>query len=350
MTKAFNAIKAPRACWAKAASGLRVAAINGKRLGRLLLPLAAGLGFAAAAGAAGYPDHPVTLVVPYTAGTMDNLARMIAQRLGPELGQSVIVMNKPGAGGAVGGAFVSRAKPDGYTLLISATGPISISPVVYKDLGYKPATDLAPVVQLTASPFALATSEAFKGNSVKDLIALLKSHPGKYNYASTGNGTIVHLFGEYFKKLTGTQFTHIPYPGGAPATMAMLKGDVLFSITNIPNVQSQIAAHKLKGLATTGATRSPALPDLPTMTEAGVKDFDLIGWFGMFAPKGTPEPILEKINAAVSKVMNDPQVKKLLLAQGDEVHTQSVPEFRAFIAKSDASWAKIARDAHVTVQ
>ncbi len=322
--------------------------LNKKRVQLLLTTLA--LTTTASTWAADYPDRPITLLVPYTAGTLDNLARLVADRLGPELGQTVIVQNKAGAGGAVGGAYVARSKPDGYTLLISSTGPISISPIVYKDLGYVPAKDLEPIIQLTASPFMLATSEAFKGSTVKELVELLKSSPGAYNYASTGNGTIVHLFGERFKSATGTNFVHVPYPGGAPATMAMLSSEVLFSITNIPNVQSHIAAHKLKGLATTGATRSPAFPDIPTLSEAGIPGLDQIGWIGIFAPKGTPAPILEKVNAAIAKVMDKPDIKKILLAQGDEVHTQSVSQFKDFIAASDKTWSKIAADANVTIQ
>lgn len=301
------------------------------------------------AHAAEYPERPVTLVVPFTAGTADTLARMVAKVLGPELGQPVVVMNKPGAGGALGSVSVARSDPDGYTLLLSATGPHSISPAVNKDLGYSPAQELVPVVQLTSSPFVLVTSETFKGNSVSELIAQLKEDPGAYNFASTGIGTIVHLFGEYFKSQAGVDAVHVPYPGGAPATLALLKDEVLFSITNIPNVQAHINAGKLKGLATTGAERSPAFPDLPTLKEAGLQDFALNGWMGIFAPAKTPMPVLEKLNAAVAKVMQSQEIRDTLLAQGDEVSTPSVEEFADFVAQSDTFWANIAKMANVSV-
>jgi len=322
---------------------------SGKKLLRLCIASAA-LALGSSAMAGNYPSRPITLLVPYTAGgTLDALARLAAEHMETILGQPVVVENKPGAGGATGGRIVANAKPDGYTFLMSSTGPTSIAPVVYKDLGYSPATDLVPVIQLTESPFVLVASGKFKGNTARELVDLLKESPGTFNYSSTGNGTIVHLFGEHFKKKTGTDFEHVPYPGGSQATMAMLQGDILFSITNIPTVLGNIEAGKLKAIATTGSTRSTAFPNVPTMAEAGIPDFDLIGWIGIFAPKGTPDPILEKVNAAFAKVMQEPAIQAKLESQGDKVKTQSVSEFKAFIAASDATWKKIARDSNVKI-
>ncbi|NYT77527.1 tripartite tricarboxylate transporter substrate binding protein [Alcaligenaceae bacterium] len=297
-----------------------------------------------------FPERTVTILVPFVpGGAFDVVARLAAERLSKETGQQFIVENKPGAGGTLGGRIVSQSKPDGYTLLLSGVGPISISPAVYKNLGYDPATALAPVIQLTTSPFVLVTSQEFKGKSLDDFTAFLKASPGKYNYASTGNGTLVHLAGEYFKNKTHTDFEHIPYSGGSQATLALMSGDATFSITNIPNVLSQIKAGKLVGVATTGKTRSSALPDLPTMAEAGLKDFELSGWIGIFAPAGTPEPIIESLNAAFSKVMENPEMKKRLEEQGDDVTTGSVAQFKQYVADSDAKWKQIATDANVSI-
>ena len=319
---------------------------------KYLLPLL--LGGAAPSGMAAtgidYPVQPVKIVVPFVAGgAFDVVARLASLQLSAELGQPVVVENKPGAGGTTGGRLVASATPDGYTILLSGVGPISISPAVYKKLGYSPATALAPVVQLTSSPFVLVTSDQYKGNTVKDFVALLQASPSVYNYASTGNGTLVHLAGEYFKNQTKTKFEHVPFSGGSQATMSMLSRDTLFSITNIPNVLAQIETGKLKGLATTGKTRPAVLLNLPTMAEAGLPRFNLTGWIGIFAPTGTPAAVVEKLNKAFNKVMQDPEMRKRLEQQGDEVMTGSVKDFQKFVARSDQEWRKIALDAKISI-
>lgn len=302
------------------------------------------------AQAQNYPQRPVTLVVPFAAGgAFDVVARLAAERLRSELGQQFIVENKPGAGGTLGGRIVSQSKSDGYTILLSGVGPISISPAVYTNLGYDPATALTPVVQLTSSPFVLTTSQAFPGNTVTEFIRFLNDKPGDYNYASTGNGTMVHLAGEYFRASTGAQFEHIPYAGGSQTALALLNGEATFSITNIPNVLSQIQAGKLKALATTGAHRPAALPELPTMTEAGVKDYEFSGWIGIFAPAGTPEEVVATLNTAFNKVMSDPQMQERLQQQGDEVAGGTTAQFKQFVADSDAKWKAVATKANVSI-
>lgn len=300
--------------------------------------------------AADYPARPISIVVPFVSGgAFDVIARLAAKRLGDELGGPVVVENKPGAGGTLGGRIVANSKPDGYTILLSGTGPISIAPAVYKNLGYRPAAALDPVIQLTSSPFVLVTSDRFKGSTVKEFVDFLKAEPGKYNYASTGNGTLVHLAGEYFKQQTKTEFEHVPYSGGSQATMSMLANTTLFSITNIPNVLSQIKSGKLKALATTGAKRPAVLDQLPTMIEAGYPGFELTGWVGMFVPAGTDPQIVQKLNAAFAKVMQDPEIRQRMTEQGDEVATNSVADFKAFIEASDRKWQKIAVDAKVEI-
>ena len=310
-----------------------------------LLALASG-----PAQAADYPARPISIVVPFVAGgAFDVVARLASKRLGEALGGSVVVENKPGAGGTLGGRLVANAKPDGYTILLSGTGPISISPAVYKNLGYRPSEVLEPVIQLTSSPFVLVTSAQFKGSTVKEFVQFLKAEPGKYNFASTGNGTLVHLAGEYFQQQTGTSYEHVPYSGGSQATTSLLANTTLFSITNIPNVLSQIKSGKLKALATTGPSRSSAFPDTPTMIDAGYPEFDLTGWIGIFVPAGTDPAIVEKLNAAFAKVMQSPEIKTRLVEQGDEVSTGGVAEFKAFVAASDEKWRKIATDAKVEI-
>ncbi|MEO8249640.1 MAG: tripartite tricarboxylate transporter substrate binding protein, partial [Burkholderiales bacterium] len=300
--------------------------------------------------AADYPTRPISLVVPFVAGgAFDVIARLASKHFGDELGGAVVVENKPGAGGTLGGRLVANAKPDGYTLLLSGTGPISIAPAVYKKLGYVPAEVLEPVIQLTSSPFVLVTGEGFKGTTVKEFVAFLKADPDKYNYASTGNGTLVHLAGEYFQQQTITAFLHVPYSGGAPATQSMLANTTLFSITNVPNVLGQIKSGKLKGLATTGPKRSSAFFEIPTMIESGYPEFDLTGWIGIFAPLGTEPGIIQKLNAAFAKVMQAPEIKARLIEQGDEVATGSTKDFTAFVAASNKKWQKIANDAKVEI-
>ncbi|QNN58698.1 tripartite tricarboxylate transporter substrate binding protein [Diaphorobacter ruginosibacter] len=317
---------------------------------RLAFPALAGLLALSAQAQSTYPNRPITLVVPFAAGgAFDVVARLTAKEVGKELNQSVVVDNKPGAGGVLGGKLVGLAKPDGYTILLSGVGPISIAPAVYRKMDYSPSKVLAPVIQLTSSPFVLATSTQFKGNSVQDFVGYLKASPNAYNYASTGNGTLVHLAGEYFKTRTGTEFVHVPFTGGAPATTSMLAGETLFSITNIPNVRSQIEAGKLKGLATTGLKRSAAFPQLPTVSEAGIAQFDLTGWIGIFVPAGTPAPVIARLQAAYDKAMRNPELKERLNQQGDEVATGSTSEFAEFLSKNERQWRDIAATAKITL-
>jgi len=319
---------------------------------KILLGMICGacVAWSGAAQAADYPSRPITLIVPFTAGgAFDMVARLAAQHLGEEFGKQVIVVNKPGAGGVLGGGIVASSKPDGYTLLMSGTGPISIAPAAYSKMSYKPSTDLVPVAQLTASPFVLVTSEKFEGNSAKDVVNLLKGAPGKYNYSSTGNGTIVQLFGELFKAQTDTDFQQIPYPGGAEATTSILQGEVLFTITNVPNVKGLIDSGRLKALATTGTKRAVCLSSTPTFAESGVPGLELQGWTGVFAPKGTPEPIVRELNQKLAKAMQNPDVVARLAQQCDTPQSPSVEEFARYVQNSDQKWQAIVRRANVHI-
>jgi tripartite-type tricarboxylate transporter receptor subunit TctC len=329
--------------------GLNVRGVWGRLTGVLGI-VGGALAMQPAGAQAVYPSRPVTLVVPFAAGgAFDVVARLAAQHAARALGQPVVVENKPGAGGTVGGKQVAQARPDGYTVLLSGVGPISIAPAVFKNLGYSPSKALAPVVQLTASPFVLVAAPQTGADSVQALVAQLKAQPGRFNYASTGNGTLVHLAGEYFKLQTGVQATHVPFAGGSQATNSLLAGDTQFSITNIPNVRAQVDAGKLRALATTGRKRSSAFPDLPTLEEAGIRPFDLQGWIGLFVPAATPGDVVHKLNAAFASAMQDPQIRQQLVAQGDEVVTGTPAEFAAFVARSDQQWQEIATRAKVSI-
>lgn len=321
------------------------------RLIKLAIPVLSGVwAMGVCAQTAPYPNRPVTLVVPFAAGgAFDVVARLTAKELGKELNQSVVVDNKPGAGGVLGGKIVGHAKPDGYTILLSGVGPITIAPAIYKKMDYSPAKVLTPIIQLTSSPFVLTTAPQFKGNKVQEFVAYLKASPNAYNYASTGNGTLVHLAGEYFKSRTGTEFVHVPFTGGSQATTSMMAGETLFSITNIPNVRTQIDAGKLRAIATTGTKRSSAFPQLPTMIESGIPQFDLTGWIGIFAPAGTPAPIVQRVHDAYEKVMQNPELRARLQQQGDEVATGSTKEFADFLIKSQKQWGDIASTANVAL-
>lgn len=317
---------------------------------QLVLSISVALFAVSASAQSAYPSRPITLVVPFAAGgAFDVVARLTAKEVGKELNQSVVVENKPGAGGVLGGKLVGQAKPDGYTVLLSGVGPITIAPAIYKKMDYSPAKVLSPVIQLTSSPFVLTTGMQFKGNNVQEFVSYLKASPNAYNYASTGNGTLVHLAGEYFKTKTGTEFVHVPFTGGSQATTSMLSGETLFTITNIPNVRGQIDAGKLKAIATTGSKRSAAYPQLPTISESGVPNFDLTGWIGIFVPTGTPTPVIQKLQLAYEKAMKNPELKLRLEQQGDDVATGSTVEFADFLSKSERQWKEIANSANVSI-
>lgn len=299
---------------------------------------------------AAYPSRPVTIVVPFSAGgALDIVARLLAERLRSRFGQSFIVENRPGAGGTAGITSVMRTKPDGYTLLVAATGQIAIAPAVFKNLNFHPLSDLTPVSEMTAGPLLLATSPEFKGNTVGELVRMLKENPDKYNYASTGNGTIVHLAAELFKQRTDTQVTHIPYAGGPQASLALMRGDALFTITNMPNILPHLQGGKLKGLAVTGLKRAKALPQMPTLAESGFPDFDVTVWIGLFGPKELPSAIVAKLNAAVAEAMRDPEIIKKLALQGDEPATGPAEEFTALLQRESNKWGGIVKSANIVL-
>ena len=275
-----------------------------------LLLLAAPLSMAQA-----WPARPIRLVVPFPpGGLIDNMARLVGSRLSQELGQPVVIDNKPGAGGNVGAAEVARAPADGYTLLM-ASPALTISPAIYKNLPYQP-SQLAPVALLGRVPNVLLVNPASGIGKVQDLVGRAKAKPGQLNYASNGNGTSLHLSAELFKRRSETFITHVPYRGAAAAITALLSGEVDMMFDNLPSSIGQIQAGKLRALAVTTAQRSTALPDVPTLAEAGMEGFNVSAWFGVAAPAGLPTPVATRLADALQKVVQQPEVAAAMQRQG----------------------------------
>jgi len=310
---------------------------------KLLTMLALVAGFAAQASAADYPQRAVTIVVPFAAGaSLGTVAHMVAERLTARLGQPFIVEYKPGASGTIGTAYVAKAKPDGYTLLVSATGPMSIVPVVYRNLPYQSA-DLTPVAQFMRVPFVVAAQPGFKGQSVKDLLELIKQNPGKYNFASTGNGTLVHLAAQLLVDQVGGVATHVPYASASQVATALMRNDVLFSVANISGVSAYFADGRIKPLATTGRNRFPLLPALPTVGEAGVPSFEVSHYVGLLGPKGMPADVVQKLNASVAEILRDPAIEQAFRKQGDLPVPATNREFAATVSADLDKWGEVAR-------
>ena len=294
-----------------------------------------------------YPTKPLRLVVPYPpGGLIDNMARLLGPRLSQELGQAVVIDNKPGVGGNLGAAEVARAAPDGYTLLM-ASPPLTISPSLYKTLPYKP-EQIVPVALLGRVPNVLIVKPGSIAN-VKQLIEKAKAQPGRLNYASNGNGTSLHLSAELFKSTTGTFITHIPYRGAAAGITAVLAGEVDMMFDNLPSAIGQIQAGTVKALAVTTTRRSKALPDVPTLIELGMVDFDVSAWFGLAAPVGTPQAVVTRLEQALDKVSRQPEVIAAMQRQGAEPSYLDSKMMSAFWAADAAKWRRVAAFAKITL-
>ena len=311
----------------------------------LLFALAALL--ASAAHAQPYPSKPVHFVVPFPAsGATDIMTRVVQRKLEEALGQPVIVDNKPGAGGTIGSAFVAKAPPDGYTILMATTSTHSIGPVLQK-LPYDPEKDFAPVCLVANAANVLVVSPALGVSSVKELIALAKAKPGQLNYASSGTGTIVHLSGELFVRMAGLQMQHIPYKGTALAAADIKSGQIAMMTDNIVSAIPFMKSGLEKGLAVTSAKRSDVLPDLPTVAASGVPGYESTTYFGVFAPAGTPAAVVTRLNAELVKIVRAPDTKAKFLELGADP-VGSTPEALAAAVKADtAKWAKVIKDAGI---
>jgi tripartite-type tricarboxylate transporter receptor subunit TctC len=292
-----------------------------------------------------YPSKPIRLVVPFPAGgTTDILARAVAQRLTETMGQPVVVDNRPGAGGNIGAELVAKSAPDGYTLLMGTVGTHAINASLYAKMPYDHVRDFAPVILVAGVPNVLVVHPALPVNSVQELIAYGKANPGKLNFASSGNGTSIHLSAELFKTMTGVQMAHVPYKGSAPALVDLAGGQVQLMFDNLPSALALIKGGKLKALAVTSAQRSTALPDVPTVAESGLPGFEASSWFGLLAPAGTPKDIITKLNGEVAKWLATPEAKEKLAAQGAIPFGLPPDEFARHIAAETVKWQKVVKD------
>ena len=317
----------------------------------LFTPLAfAYAGFARAAdAAAAYPVKPIRFIVGFTpGGGSDTVARLIALKLGETWTQPLVVDNRPGAGGNLAIELVARSAPDGYTILC-ASSSFSIIPSLYRDLSYSPVRDFAPVTLASSAPYLLVLHPSVPAQSVKELIALAKAQPGKLNYASAGSGSTLHLAGELFKSLAGVDIVHVPYKGANGIT-DLIAGAVQLSFAGLPQTLPHVKAGRLKALAVTTSRRAVALPDLPTIAEAGVPNYEVDPWYGVIAPAGTPRAIVERLNAAINRAIAAPDIREKFMLQGLEPRTSTPAEFTSLISNEIAKWSKVVRDAGIKAE
>jgi tripartite-type tricarboxylate transporter receptor subunit TctC len=312
--------------------------------------LALGLGAPALVGAQEFPSKAVRIVVPYPPGGFnDTLARTISQKLSPEWKQSVVVDNRPGGNTLIGNTAVVQSPPDGHTLLITPL-PYSVLPSLYgAKMPYDALKDFAPVIHAASTQNVLAVRQGFPVNSVKELIAYARKNPGKVNYGTPGSGSSNHLSMELFKSMTGTYVVHIPYKGSAPAVVGLLAGETDVMFDNIPNLLQQIKAGKVTAIGVTGSTRSPLLPDVPTVAEAGVPGYEVNVWFGLQAPAGTPPAVIARLNQSIGAMLRDPDVVQRFRAQGVEVVGGSPEQFGKLIAAEITKWGKVVKRAGIKV-
>ena len=312
--------------------------------------LLAAVGAAPHVCAQNYPAKPIKFMVGFAAGgAADVTARMLAPKLSEALGQQFVVDNRPGVGGNLGSEMGAKAVPDGYTLLIGTNGPIGISPHIYKTLGYDPLRDLAPITLYAMVPYAIIVNASVKANNINELIALAKAQPGKLLYASSGSGGTPHLCMEMFKRQAGIDITHVPYKGGAPATIDLLAGQVQVFCPGLPPVLPHIKSGKLKALAITMPKRTQYLPDVPTATEQGHPQLDVNSWVGLLAPAKTPPAIIEKLHAAITRIMATPEMKTHVVNNGADPMALGPKAFGEFLQAESAKWAQVAKAANLRI-
>ncbi|QGS33487.1 tripartite tricarboxylate transporter substrate binding protein (plasmid) [Cupriavidus metallidurans] len=291
-----------------------------------------------------WPSKPITLVVPFASGgTTDIIGRAVGQRLGEALGQPVVVDNRPGAGGTIGGALVARANPDGYTFLL-ATVAHTMAPGIYKTLPYDFQKDLEPIGMVALTPNVVLVNTSIPARNVQELIAYIKANPGKVNYGSAGIGSTEHLSGELFRSATGTDISHVPYKGGAPMMTDLIAGQIQMAIETSPSANPHVKSGKVKALAVTSAKRSPAYPGVPTVAESGVPGYEVTTWYALMAPRGTPEPIRQRMSAELAKVLKQSDVQKRFDDQGVTAGDMTPPQLAAFIKTETTKWTKVAKD------
>jgi tripartite-type tricarboxylate transporter receptor subunit TctC len=312
----------------------------------LILPGATG---GAAIASDAYPTRPIRLIVPFPpGGSNDIVGRVIGQQLGERLGKPLVIDNRGGAGGLIGTETAIHAQPDGYTLLVISVA-YSYSPAINK-LPYDSVKAIAPIAQLGTGPNSLVVHPGVPANSVKDLVALAKAKPGQLNYATAGIGTFQHMSSEMFRIMTGANIVHIPYKGGGPATLAVIAGQAQISIGSLLQTLPHIRSGKLKPLGTGGARRSPALPDVPTIIEAGVPGYEASNWWGIVAPAAISPAIVKRINTEVAAILATPETQKWFLGEGAEAVSRTPDEFRKWILSEMAKWGKVVKQAGIKAE
>ena len=301
--------------------------------------------FTAGAFAQAYPNKPIKMIVPFPpAGSTDLSARAVAGKLQERLGHPVVIENKPGAGGNIGGDVAAKSPADGYTLFVGTVGTNAINASLYSKMPYDHLKDFAPVILLSKTPNVLVLNPGVPANSVQDLIRLAKSKPGEVTFASSGVGTSIHMSGELFQSMAGVKMTHIPYKGSGPMLIDIMSGQVNLAFDNLSAAINHIKSGKLKALATTGATRAPSLPDLPTVAEAGLAGYDSTSWNAVFVPTGTPKAIIDRLNKELDAILQSAETKKFFADQGAESGGGTPEQLDAFVRAETAKWAKVVKE------
>lgn len=305
----------------------------------------------ASGGAKGYPSRSIRMIVPWPAGGgTDIVARTVGQKMSENMGQQIVVDNRPGAAAIIGTELAAKAAPDGYTLLMGNIGPNSANASLYKKLPYDSIRDFAPVSLVASAPYIMVVHPSVPAKSVKEFIALAKARPGKINFGSGGTGSAPHLAAELLKMMARIELEHIPYKGGAAHTAALLAGEVDLTLNSPLEVLPHAKSGKLRALAVTTAKRSAVAPELPTMAEAGLPGYEFIVWWGVLAPARTPGDVVSKVYSEISKALEAPEVRQRFTNQGVEVIGSAPEEFAAFIKSEVAKWAKVVREANIPVQ
>lgn len=295
-----------------------------------------------------YPNRSITMVVAFpAAGTTDILARLIGQKLTEKFKQTVVIENRPGAGGNIGTAYVAKAAPDGYTIMMGTIGTQSINPGLYKKMPYDAAKDFVPITRAAMVPNLLVVNKDAPYNTLPEMMAYGKANPGKLTYGSSGNGTTLHLSGELFNLMSGSKITHIPYKGSTPAVADLMGGQISMIFDNMPSVIQQVKSGRLKALAVTSAQRNPQLPEIPTIQELGVAGYEVWSWFGLLAPTATPKPIVDKLNASIVDIIKQPDVQAKIIELGAVPVPETSAEFGVFIEAETLKWAKVIKEANI---
>ena len=297
-----------------------------------------------------WPAKPIKLVAPSTPGDApDVIARMVADKLSPVLGQQVVVENRPGAGGVVGSEAVAKSPADGYTLIMGNAGSHGINAAVYSKLPYDIQRDFVPVSQVAMAPNIVVINPGIPANSVAEFIAYAKANPGKLSYASGGNGSSAHMSMELFKSMAGVDIAHVPYKGSTPALTDLIGGQVAIFIGNMPPTVPHVKSGKLRALAVTTKGRSALMPELPTMTDAGLPGYETVAWFGVFAPAGTPPEIVNRLSAEIGKIARSPEMRDKLVAMGAEPVGGTPEEFKAVVDRDIAKWKPLAQKVGIKI-